>query len=1101
MTLIELLNAQAAATPDAPAVRYRDTVLTYAELDRAASRLAGWLAARGAGPERIVAVAVPRSAELVVSLVAVLKTGAAYLPIDPDYPAERVAFMREDARPVLTLTGDEPHAAAGSACVPVSGVHVDPRAPAYVIYTSGSTGRPKGVIVSHEAIVNRLLWMQAEYGLTADDRVLQKTPSSFDVSVWEFFWPLITGATLVVAEPGGHRDAAYLADLIQRERITTVHFVPSMLRAFLAEPGAAGCTSLRRVVCSGEALPADLAASFHRILGDRLHNLYGPTEAAVDVTHWACRPGEPGPVPIGRPVWNTAVYVLDRDLRRTPPGEIGELYLAGVQLARGYLRRPALTAERFVPDPYGPPGTRMYRTGDLARMRPDGVVEFAGRADDQIKIRGFRVEPGEIEAVLASHPAVRAAAVAAREDRPGAVRLVAYVVPEGPGDAGGVAPDTLAGWAAARLPAHMVPADYVVLPRLPLTASGKLDRRALPAPAPPAAGATGPAGRAEAGTDAAERTLAELFAEVLALPAVGLDDDFFALGGDSILALHLVGRARWAGLAIGAPDVFEHGTVRALAAVARAAGDGGERGGGADDAAGAVPATPMALRLQERGGVLDRFSQAVTVRLPAGVTEERLLAALRTLLDHHDMLRARLVPEPEADGGPRATPASGEALRGAAADEPGRRPLRLVVPPPGSVDARSVLRRVACPPPPADADPRAASVPEESAAARARLSPADGVMLQAVWFDPGPGGRGLLHLVVHHLVVDTVSWRVIAADLAQAYGGAVPPGRSTPFRSWARALRARDVRAELPYWTSVLSGGDAPIARTPSRAASAETGAETDAGAAGSAAARSAARAGGGEGGYGPARRLIRTLPPEPARRLPFGAAAGDVLLTALAVAVARWRGDGTAVLVDLEGHGRDDHDVDLSRTVGWFTAVYPVRLDPGPVAWEEVVAGGPAAATALRRIAEQTAAVPGKGAGYGLLRYLDPVAGPALARLPRPAICFNHLGRFAVTDADWTLLAEPGSFLDSLDPGLPPDHALTVDALVRDTPAGPYLDVAWTWDARVLDGRRIAELAGLWEAALGGLAAAARTAPADATSTLVPLDRDELREFEEMFS
>ncbi|WP_442875529.1 non-ribosomal peptide synthase/polyketide synthase [Amycolatopsis sp. NBC_00348] len=437
VTVPELFAAQVARTPDHPALVFENDRLTYAELDAASNRLAQALVARGAGPEKVVALALPRSTHLVTAILAVLKAGAAYLPLDPGYPAERIAFMLEDAQPTLVLATtetavpgalllDEPVTAAGFPAK-APDVALRPENPAYVIYTSGSTGRPKGVVVPHAGIVNRLLWMQHEYGLTGDDRVLQKTPSSFDVSVWEFLWPLLTGATEVVARPDGHKDPAYLARLIREHEVTTVHFVPSMLQVFLQEPAAAECTSLRRVLCSGEALPPEAVARFGQVLAAELHNLYGPTEASVDVTSWRTSPDETT-VPIGRPVWNTRTYVLDVALRPVPPGTPGELYLAGVQLARGYLGRPGLSAERFVASPFEP-GERMYRTGDVARFRADGVCEFLGRGDEQIKIRGFRVEPGEIAATLAAHDDVAHAVVVAREDRPGDVRLVGYVVP------------------------------------------------------------------------------------------------------------------------------------------------------------------------------------------------------------------------------------------------------------------------------------------------------------------------------------------------------------------------------------------------------------------------------------------------------------------------------------------------------------------------------------------------------------------------------------------------------------------------------------------------------------------------------------------------
>nr|WP_112264136.1 non-ribosomal peptide synthetase [Lentzea terrae] len=530
-TLLDLL-----APHDEEAVRFEGEAITAAELERRANRLAHRLIAEGAGPERVVAVSLPRSIELVVTLLAVLKAGAAYLPIDAELPDERIAFMLGDADPVLVVdspldTDDQLSTAPEIALTPDH--------PAYVIYTSGSTGRPKAVVVPHRGAVNRLLWTQHEYGLTPGDRVLQKTPASFDVSVWEFFWPLIAGATLVVAKPEGHRDPAYLADLIQRESITTVHFVPSMLRAFLREPSAAGCTGLRRVLCSGEALPPDLVRTWYEVLDVPLHNLYGPTEASVDVTSWPTR-RDADVVPIGKPVWNTALRVLDHELRPVPAGVPGELYLAGVQLARGYLNRPGLTASRFVADPFGPAGTRMYRTGDLARWRNDGSVEYLGRTDHQVKIRGLRVELGEIEAVLGD------AVVVVRDER-----LVAYVrTPD---------VDALRKAAEAALPDYMVPSAIVPLDEFPLSPNGKLDRRALPDPEWTSVEHVPP-------RTPAEEAVAAIWAQALDADRVGAEDDFFALGGDSIRGMHVTSLLRDAfGVALSPRDVLSARTVAALA--------------------------------------------------------------------------------------------------------------------------------------------------------------------------------------------------------------------------------------------------------------------------------------------------------------------------------------------------------------------------------------------------------------------------------------------------------------------------------------------------------------------------------------------------------
>ncbi len=582
-TLHGMIGRQIRRSPDAVAVVAEDGQLTYAELDARSDRLAAVLRAHGAAPGGVVGVCGERSPALLVGLLAVLKSGAAYLALDPELPLQRLRLMLDDAgaelvlgdlpgqpsgRRVLSLAGPWPEPAGGGTAVAPEPPRSAPDDPAYVLYTSGSTGRPKGVQVSHAAICNRLAWMQETFALDPRDRVLHKTPFTFDVSVWELFWPLLSGARLVLARPGGHRDAAYLVRAIAEHRITVGHFVPSMLRHFLAElslgelsPGAP--SALRRVFCSGEALTADLTERFRECLPSvELHNLYGPTEAAVDVSWWDCREQAPvGLVPIGRPIANTRLHLLDRSLRPVPVGVPAELHIGGVQLADGYLNRAEQTAAAFVPDPYGAPGDRLYRTGDLARRLPDGAVEYLGRLDHQIKLRGIRIEPGEIESALTSHPAVREAVVLLRSDGPRGPRLVGYLVPAG------AAPDLaeLRARLATGLPAQLVPAEFVVLERLPLTANGKLDRAALP-PAPVAAPVTGPGqggapvppGRPR--TDL-ETVVAEAFASVLDCDPDD-EESFFDLGGDSFGAVRAVRAIPGASVTM----LFQHPTVRGLAA-------------------------------------------------------------------------------------------------------------------------------------------------------------------------------------------------------------------------------------------------------------------------------------------------------------------------------------------------------------------------------------------------------------------------------------------------------------------------------------------------------------------------------------------------------
>ncbi len=679
-SLAALIAAQLAARPEAVALRFEDSAMRNDELERESNRLAHLLRERGAGPERTVALAVARSFELMVALVAVLRTGAAYLPVDPDFPPERIAFMLGDAQPVclvatraiaaalppdaaplLLLAAPETVAALRAQPATRPDVAIAPAHPAYVIYTSGSTGLPKGAVVSHRAIVNRLQWMQHRYRLQPGDRVLQKTPSSFDVSVWEFFWPLIAGATLVLAKPGGHRDPAYLAQLIQREQIGTVHFVPSMLEVFLREPAASGCTALRRVICSGEALSPALQAQFHERLGGcELHNLYGPTEAAVDVTAWACTRGEAGSaahasVPIGHPIWNTQMHVLDSGLQPVPPGVAGELYIAGTGLARGYLHRPLLSAERFVANPYGAPGSRMYRTGDLARWRADGSLDFLGRADQQLKIRGLRIEPGEIEAVLLGHPQVAQAAVVAREDAPGEKRLVAYVVAAGAADPQAAG---LREHLARALPDYMVPAAFVSLPALPLGPSGKLDRRALPAPEFESAATPYAAPRTPT-----EQVLARLWAETLQRPRVGIHDNFFELGGHSLLIVQLMSMIRQQFMIdLPVDTLFQVSTIEGLAALLDQAS--GERPRPTPMPRPArIPLSPAQRRLwlmNQLEGANPAYNMPLALRLSGPLDRAALHAALGDLVQRHESLRTVY---PSEDGMPCQRVLDGEAAR------------------------------------------------------------------------------------------------------------------------------------------------------------------------------------------------------------------------------------------------------------------------------------------------------------------------------------------------------------------------------------------------------------------------------------------------------
>jgi amino acid adenylation domain-containing protein len=580
LLLHQLFEQQVVRQPQAIAVRCEGRCLSYAALNARANHLARRLRALGVGPDARVGIFLERSAAMVVALLATLKAGGAYVPLDPAYPDTRLEHMLRDCAPVTVLTeanlasrlpgqqarllvpdtdslnhkGDESNLVAAE--LGLTENHL-----AYVIYTSGSTGQPKGVMNEHRGIVNRIQWMQQAYRLDMHDVVLQKTPFSFDVSVWEFFWPLMAGAQLVMARPDGHKDPSYLSELIRGSGVTTLHFVPSMLQVFLNhDEAASACASVARVICSGEALPASLARQFLAQLPHvGLHNLYGPTEAAVDVTAWTCIADEAASVPIGKPIANTRIYLLDQHMRPAPIGVAGELYIGGVQVARGYLNQPALSEQRFLADPFVE-GGRIYKTGDLGRWRDDGAIDYLGRNDFQVKIRGFRIEPGEIDVQLATIAGVREAVVVAREDGLGSQRLVAYIVAEP--DAGRLDPALLRARLGMSLPDYMLPAAYVLLDSLPLTANGKLDRQALPAPEGDAFNRQ----TYEAPAGEIELVLAQIWSELLGVERVGRHDSFFELGGHSLLAVQLLEHLRRRHWAIDIRALFAQPSLAAMAA-------------------------------------------------------------------------------------------------------------------------------------------------------------------------------------------------------------------------------------------------------------------------------------------------------------------------------------------------------------------------------------------------------------------------------------------------------------------------------------------------------------------------------------------------------
>ncbi|MET9594007.1 amino acid adenylation domain-containing protein [Streptomyces sp. NPDC006516] len=1073
-TAPEGFRARCARNPAAIAVCDGAHRLTFGELDARSDDLACHLHSRGIGRGDLVALALEGTADQVVAMLAVAKAGAAYLPVDLEYPEARIAHMLRDARPALLLTHGTARAAryrASVACLALddraawstggsvpSAAAPDPRDAAYVIYTSGSTGRPKGVVVTHGSLTNHMAWMADHLGLTDEDRVLARTSPSFDASVWETWLPLLHGGSTCPVPPALNHDPAGLLARMREMGATLVQFVPSHLSLVLNEtaPHEAPAT-LRAVLCGGEPLPRHLAERAARAWRVEVHNLYGPTETTIDATaHHYRAAGTDGPagegnVPLGRPVDNTRAYVLDAGLRPVPPGVTGELYVAGAGLARGYLGRPGLTAARFVADPYGPAGSRMYRTGDLVRWDADGLLSYVSRADDQVKLHGFRIELGEVEAALTALDGITAACVVVREDRPGERRLVAYTVPDARGGAQALSDGELRARLVAALPPYMVPAVLVPLDALPLLPNGKTDRRALPVPARPATARPGGEPRTER-----ERVLCEVFASVLGAPAVRADDDFFALGGDSILSIQLVSRVRGAGIGVTPRDVFVHRTPEAIAAVATALGQDTAAPDG--HGTGEMPPTPIAAWFLERPGTTDGYNQSGVLRTPADADEATLVSTLQLLIDHHDMLRLRTTRS--ADGA-----AVLEAL------------------PPGAVEARHRFTRVDVAG--LDAGAVRATVDEAGELARRRLRPAHGEVVEAVWFDAGPRTRGHLLLVVHHLAVDAVSWRILATDVATAWQAvteagtaagrpaALPPA-TTSYRSWARLLssQAREParEAELALWQETVRTPDPQLGYRPLDP-DLDTADRTR-----TLVTRLAAQW---------TKPLLTTVPAA------FHAGVEDVLLTGLALAVCSWRAEragpgrprpgGTAVLLDLEGHGREqiaDH-LDLSRTVGWFTSLYPVRLDPGPVdARDPRRFDAALVERALKRVKEQLRTIPDHGVGYGMLRHLNPDTRPLLATAPHPQIGFNYLGRYPAPPgagggrdgADWDVLLDAGG-PRSQDPDMPVHHVLDINAHVEDLPDGPRLVTRWTWPSDLLKEEDMESLSDAFTRALRAVA------------------------------
>ncbi|MFD3745106.1 amino acid adenylation domain-containing protein [Nocardia sp. NPDC058633] len=1039
--LPDILTENARRNRSACAIISAGQTLTYGELDTRSSQLARHLIALGCGPDTAVAIMLRRSVESVVATWAVAKCGAAIVQLAPEYPRKRSEHMVADSGAAVAITIDalqgrlpptmravvlddpttlgEGDAASG----PISDCdRIRPLRPsniAYITYTSGSTGAPKGVQVTHTGLANLVADRAATYGIDTTSRVSYALSPSFDAAMEQFVTCFASGSTLVIVPPevsGGEPLTRLLAD----EHVTHLTLTPTMLAT--VDPRSA--TDLRVVVVGGDVCPPHVIERWAPSLS--MYNEYGPTEATVTAVGAVLRPDHAHQV--GGPIRGVCAMVLDRTLQPVPKGTAGELYLAGPGLARGYSHLFIETAARFVADPYGDAGERMYRTGDIARWTGDNAdmtLELTGRSDFQVKIRGYRIEPGEVDAVLTTHEDVDLSVTVPVRNNVGTTVLASYVVPV---SGRRIQPLELQRFARASLPPHMVPAVILALDSLPANAFGKLDRSALPKPE----FGTAPAGRTPA--TAREKAVARLFAEVLGVPLVGADDSFFALGGDSILSIRLVARAKADGLSFSTQDVFVHKTVAGLAATATATSDTPELAELPGGGVGPMPLSPIMCAMLDRGRY-DRFAQAALVQLPEGVDRAGLVRAVGSLLGRHDMLRAVL----HGDAGDRYV----EVLEPKAVD-----------PDAALVDVRLHRRD-------------AAEVDWHLQTAADRLDPGKGVLVQAVWMqDRNGSGPDLMWLVIHHLAVDVVSWRIILADLAHAWSQVSDGGEpdfgpiTTSFRRWAHGLveRAPGRRsAELDVWKDILARGDQLLG-------SRRLAPDRDVGAtAGRVRQRIPAAV---------TEAVLATIPDR------FHCSANDPLLAALVLALGEWRRRrGTAAtageLISLEGHGREEEAVpgaDLSGTVGWFTTRFPVRIEWDGVDLGDALAGGISAGLAIKQAKEQLRAVPGNGIGYLVLRHLG---SGELADLPEPQISFNYLGRVGVGERSvpWAPTTEFTALTATSDPGMALSAVLDVNAIAEQGRDGLELDVTWEFASQVLGSEEVDELAGLWARALGALA------------------------------
>ncbi|MEO6695996.1 MAG: amino acid adenylation domain-containing protein, partial [Ignavibacteria bacterium] len=969
-SIVDLFSLNVKSTPDAIAVWFEDKALTYQELDNITNQLGNLLIKKGVKNNSFVGVYIDRSLEMITALLGILKAGGAYVPIDPSYPEDRVNYMIEDSGINIILSKSNLSEKISGRKIEILNIDKisleqaakpeikkEPHDLAYMIYTSGSTGKPKGAMNTNEAIINRLLWMKDYLKISSSDTIFQKTSFSFDVSVWEFFLPLISGAKLVFAVPEGHKDTKYLIQEIINKNITHIHFVPSMLQVFLEDEEVSKCNSLKAVICSGEELTISLQQLFFSKLKDtELHNLYGPTEAAVDVTFWKCEENSDSKVvPIGKPVANTQIYILDPYLKPVPVGVPGELHIGGVQVARGYHNRDEMTLEKFIQDPFSKIRTaRLYKTGDLVRYLNDGNIEYLGRMDNQIKIRGFRIELGEIEFVMNQYEDLKEAVVIAKEFKKGDKRLIAFVIPKNNVN---VKTEDLRNYLKLKLPDYMVPSQIVFLEKMPLSQNGKIDRKFLN---------DYEFTRDENASDYVsastniEQKLVNIWKETLSINKIGIHDNFFEFGGDSILSIQIISQANQQGLKITLKQIFQYQTIAELSKVIEISDTSEIIDQG--NVSGEVLLTPVQkwffnLDLPEP----HHFSHSVLLTTPSGLNPVFLKRAVEAVVKQHDALRLRFKKE-----GKEWMQTNSEFENAELFD----------------VEDVSAI----------DSQVQNKIIESGISKLQTTLDLANGPLIKMRLFKTGDNSDRLL-ILIHHLCIDVVSWRIILEDIYNVYyqlsrgEEIVLPSKTTSFKEWSKKLSKysnnEKISTDEDYWLNFAGKYSEQIPKDYDKDNLQNTISTA-----------------------GTVSIIINEQSTEAilhdVQKI-YNTKINDILLTALIIAYQKWSDKGRLVLT-LEGHGREEifDNTDVSRTVGWFTSMFPVLLN---------IENADDIGESIKSVKEKIREIPNNGIGYGILKYLHTNSSviQKLNAVQQPEIIFNYLGQItgkigSRLGSDWSL-------------------------------------------------------------------------------------------------